>query len=162
MTYAATTEVSVEKSRAEIEAILGRYGARRFGYMTDENSAQIGFVVHDMGVKFILPLPKRDEKRFWSTPGGRRRRNEQEAYLAWEQGCRSAWRALCLCIKAKLEAVQCGITTFEQEFLAHFILPNGETFGDHAIPQLATIRNGQMPRLLLENSKPERPVHDHI
>lgn len=154
MNYAAQTEVSVEKSRAEIESILGRYGANRFGYMTEPERAIIGFVANGMAVKFVLPLPTRDEKRFWQTPHGRRRRTEQEAYAAWEQGCRSSWRALCLCIKAKLEAVQCGITTFEQEFLAHFVLPNGSTFGQHAIPQLDEIKSGHMPILMLTEGKP--------
>lgn len=34
-------------------------------------------------------------------------------------------------IKAKLEAIECGPTTFEEEFLAHTVLPNSKgTEGD--------------------------------
>lgn len=59
-----------------------------------------------------------------------------QAHQAWEQACRQRWRALSLCIKAKLEAVAAGITTFEHEFLAHFLTGDGRTVGDHIIPQL--------------------------
>ena len=42
-------------------------------------------------------------------------------------GCRQRWRALNLAIKAKLEAVESGIVTFDQEFLAHIVGPSGQT-----------------------------------
>lgn len=65
------------------------------------------------------------------------RREPKAAYDEWEKACRQRWRALALCIKAKLEAVECGITTFESEFLAHIVLPNGETMADRALPYIA-------------------------
>jgi hypothetical protein len=34
------------------------------------------------------------------------------------------WRALLLMIKAKVEAVESGVVTFEDEWLAHFVLPS--------------------------------------
>jgi hypothetical protein len=52
-------------------------------------------------------------------------------------------------IKAKLEAVQAGIVTFEEEFLAHILLPSGETVGEWATPQLEDIYEaGGMPEVL--------------
>ena len=54
---------------------------------------------------------------------------------------RQRWRALALCIKAKLEAVECGITSFEEEFLAHVVMPNGQTFGKLALAQIERRRN---------------------
>lgn len=103
-------------------------------------------------VKFELPLPDRNDKRFFRTPHGRRQRTPDEAFRAWEQACRSNWRALALCVKAKLEAVTTGITTFEAEFLAHFVMPNGQTLGQVAIPQLEQAsKEGRMPQLLLGN-----------
>ena len=39
MSYAKDTSVSVERSRAEIETTLTRYGATAFGYATDEGRA---------------------------------------------------------------------------------------------------------------------------
>ena len=35
-----------------------------------------------------------------------------------------------LVIKAKLEAVEAGVTTFEQEFLANMVLPDKTTVSD--------------------------------
>lgn len=43
MNYAQNTEVSVEKSRAEIERTLQRYGATKFMYGSDTNRAVIAF-----------------------------------------------------------------------------------------------------------------------
>lgn len=148
MSYATETTVSVEKSRAEIESILARYGATRFAYATEEKRAAIMFVINNMGVRFELPLPDKSEKRFWETPHRKNRRTEQEAYREWEQACRSSWRSLGLCIKAKLEACSARITSFEAEFLAHIVLPDGGTFGDVAIPQIAAMRDsGKQPQL---------------
>ena len=54
-----------------------------------------------------------------------------------------------LAIKAKLEAVEAGISSFEEEFLAHVVLPDGSTFGAWAKPQLAAVyAGGSMPALL--------------
>jgi len=54
-------------------------------------------------------------------------------------------------VKAKLEAVDSGITTFEAEFLAHFVIPGGGTFGEYAIPQIEEVsKTGQMPLLAMD------------
>ena len=51
-------------------------------------------------------------------------------------------------VQAKLEAVESNITTLEQEFLAHIVLPGGKTFGDEVIPQLEKIyKTGKVPAL---------------
>lgn len=64
----------------------------------------------------------------------------------WEQGCRQAWRALTLCIKAKLEAVSAGISEFEDEFLAHIVLPGGGTVSQWIRPQIENAYlTGDMP-----------------
>ena len=71
------------------------------------------------------------------------------ALKAWEQAGRQRWRALALVIKAKLEAVESGITEFDDEFMAHIMLPSGETFGSWAKPQIAAAYDtGDMPPLL--------------
>lgn len=153
--YAAKTTVSVEKSRAEIESILVRYGASSFMYGWDVNGAMIAFVV-DVGsddkrqVRFHLPLPSRDERRF--THHSRGRRTAASAEQEWEQACRQRWRALALVVKAKLEAVETGIATFEDEFLAYIMLPEGQTVGEWIGPQLVAAYDpdrGVMPKKLM-------------
>lgn len=149
MTYAENTSVPVERSKAEIETTLQRYGACEFVSGWDADKALIGFRCRDKFVRFELPLPKRDDKRFTHTPARRTLRRPDEAYRAWEQACRQKWRALALCIKAKLEAVESGITTFEDEFLAHIVMPNGQTIGRWMVPQIEQmVESKQMPRLL--------------
>lgn len=138
-TYASKTQVPVERSRAEIERTLARYGAEQFLYGWDRVGAVIAFVVAvDSGqkrqVRFTLPLPDKSDHHF--THHTRGRRTETETERMWEQACRQRWRALALVIKAKLEAVGAGIATFEDEFLSYTMLPSGETVGEWLSPQL--------------------------
>ena len=141
--YAASTSVSPERSRAEIEHILSRYGAKQFAYGWGSTGAMIGFQYQNRLIRFSLSFSDPKELR---TPKGRRPRNLATAH---EQVTRQQWRALSLAIKAKLELVESGITTFEQEFLAHVVLPDGRTVGEWASPQLEMIySNRNMPPLL--------------
>jgi hypothetical protein len=151
--YAAGTEVGADRSRAEIERTLSRYGARQFMYGWDERRAVLGFVAADRQVRFVLPLPDRDDPEFNETPTGRRRTGSA-ASTAYEQAIRQRWRALALVIKAKLEAVESGIVGFEQEFLAHLVLPDGSTVGDLVVPRVAeAYETGQTPTLLPQYSR---------
>ncbi len=52
-------------------------------------------------------------------------------------------------IKATLEAVESGITTFEEEFLAHIVMPDGMTVGNHVRPTIAAWYAGGTMRPLL-------------
>ncbi len=136
--YAASTTVTVERSRNEIEATLLRYGAAQFMYGWEATGAIIAFVVETpqgkRQVRFELPLPSRDERRFTHHATGARTATAAEKL--WEQACRQRWRALLLVVKAKLEAVESGIATFEDEFLAYILLPDGGTVGQLLAPQL--------------------------
>jgi hypothetical protein len=108
------------------------------------------FTLSGRHIKFILPLPDPESRDFTHTPSEGRPRTRENAERAWEQACRQRWRALALVIKAKLEAVSAGITTVEDEFLAHTILPDGRTMGEWAKPQIAeAYRIGAMPEHLM-------------
>lgn len=145
--YAENTEVSADKSRAEIERTLQRYGAGSFMYGWDGNRAVIAFGLAGRKVQMILTLPDKSEFRF--TPGRRLERSESQIHAAWEQACRQSWRALALVIKAKLEAVEAGIATVEDEFLAYTMLPNKATVGQWMQPQIErALSSGQMPEIL--------------
>jgi hypothetical protein len=149
-TYAKNTQVSVDRSRAEIERILSRYGAVGFvsGWQRNPSIAVIGFQIDGRMVKIQLPLPDANAKEFQRTETGRPRARAT-AEKAWEQSCRQRWRALCLIVKAKLEAVDAGISTIEREFLADVVLPDGTTLGEWVAPQMdAIVRDRAMPPLL--------------
>ena len=147
--YAESTSVSSEKSRAEIERTLARYGADQFAYGWNGDQAMIGFRMHDRQVRLVLTLPDRNDDEFQRTPARRNRRTPEQSAAAWEQACRQRWRALALVIKAKLEAVAAGISEFEDEFLAHTVLPDGSTAGQWMRPQIAAAYvSGTMPAML--------------
>ncbi len=150
MQFAKETQVSVEKTQAEIAAVVRRYGADQYANGWRPGCAMIEFSIKKTHVRFILPLPDKSEKRFQVTPAGRRKHTAEQAYQAWEQACRQLWRALLLVIKAKLEAVECGITTFEHEFLAQIVMPNGMTIGDALVPRLTPILEGKLSLPMLE------------
>jgi hypothetical protein len=147
MAYAATTNVSAESSRSEIERILTRYGADQFMYGWDADRAIVGFRAQDRQIKFEIVMPRRDERRF--THHSRGMRTADGAHKEWEQGCRQRWRALALVIKAKLEAIEAGISEFEAEFMANIVLPDGSTVGEWMRPQIdAAYDSGRMPSML--------------
>jgi hypothetical protein len=148
--YAADTSVSTERSRAEIETTLRRYRADQFGYATNMRGATVMFTLGGRHIRFILPLPDPAAREFTHTPAKGLPRTSAEAERAWEQACRQRWRALALVIKAKLEAVSAGITTVEDEFLAHTVLPDGRTMGEWAKPQIdEAYQIGSMPQHLM-------------
>jgi hypothetical protein len=149
MKFASDTNVSVERSKAEIEATIMKYGATGLLTGWHGNHAMVQFEMKTRQLRFMLPLPDKADKRFWYTPARRNKRDEHGAYLEWEQACRQRWRALLLAIKAKLEAVECGISEFEQEFMANIVLPDGFTIGERILPGLPEVfRGGKMPPLL--------------
>lgn len=141
--YAEKTDVTPERSRMEIERTLTRYGASAFGYGWQEGRAVVSFKANDRFVQFVIELPDpRDVER---TPSGRERKGSA-LNAAHEAAIRQKWRALSLCIKAKLEAVASGIASFEEEFLANIVLPNGSTVGELLAPQIENAyENGAMP-----------------
>lgn len=151
MTYAKETSVPVEKSRADIERLLVRYGAAKFFSGWDADAAVIGFNMRDRFVQFRLPLPRRDE--FKVTPTGQTRWSEPAIDRAFEQAQRSRWRALLLVIKAKLESVAAGIESFEEAFLPHIMVSDGEggttTIGAVVIPEIDASYRGKTPLLAL-------------
>ncbi|MFI4881401.1 MAG: hypothetical protein ACIAQU_02325 [Phycisphaerales bacterium JB064] len=63
----------------------------------------------------------------WRTPSKKQKRTPEQARTAWEQACRSKWRALYLVMKAKLVAVDEGISTIEREFLPDVVTEDGTT-----------------------------------
>lgn len=130
MTYAQRTKVPIENTRNEIERTLARYGADRFAYFTEPTKAMIVFEIQNRRVRFDLPLKEGTNE-------------------CSHQNRRSRWRALFLCIKAKLELVESEIESFEEAFLAHVVLPDGSTVYEHTAPRLDAIaKGGEMQPLL--------------
>ena len=127
MAYAEQTKVPVERTKAEIEALMRRYGATAFGTAQEADRGLVFFRLKERMIRFELPLA-----------------------VKGEQAMRTKWRALLLVIKAKLEAVASGIVTMEDEFLAQTVMSDGETVGKKIQAQVdENYRVGGPPKLML-------------
>jgi hypothetical protein len=128
--FAEYTKVPVSQTRLELEALLKRYGADQSLFGSEVGRAVIGFRIKGLQIKIALKLPR-----------------GTSAQDAREE--RRLWRALLLVIKAKLEACHSGIAVIEDEFAAYVVMPDGQTLGDWARPQIAAMyESGKMPPLL--------------
>lgn len=146
--FAQKTSVPVDRSRAEVERVLQRYGASGFGYSWQRREVPIeppplhgaktelreySDIVFDFKgrrIRLDVPMP-----------------TEREAGTAAkvEAATRQRWRALLLVLKAKLEAVESGISTLEREFLADIVTEDGRTVGDILVPRITeAVRSGRL------------------
>jgi hypothetical protein len=153
--YAENTDVTSEKSRAEIERTLTRYGAESFMYGWKDGAAMIAFRAKDRNIRFLLPMPDKKAREFThrrpSDEYSNTRTGAEVFAKRYEQSVRQRWRALSLCIKAKLEAVSAGITQFEEEFYAHIVLPGGRTVYEETHANVAIAYESGEMQLLLPN-----------
>lgn len=145
--YAEGTEVSVEKSKGEIEALIQKAGADEFASGSKPGQSMIQFKLSGRVIRFTLPLPDKTDKKFnFCGRYNNRHRAPEMAYKAWEQACREKWRALYLSIKAKLYSVECGIEQFDSAFMAQVVMPNGRTMEELAVPMICqAYERGTMP-----------------
>lgn len=132
--YAEDTKVPTAQSRAQIETMLRKASANRIVTMDEALEAVVAFMLAGRLIRLRIEIPGD----------------------ASDQRRRAIWRAIGLVVKGKIEAVAQGITTVEQEWLAHVVLPNGRTVGDWVEPQLQVAYDeGRMPTepLMLEGPR---------
>lgn len=131
--FAQGTTVQIARSRAEIEKLVLKHGASSYASGYEGDRANILFKMKDRRVRFTLVL-------------------ERPSAPKAEEENRRRWRCLVFILKAKLEAVENGLVTFEEEFLSAIVIPgaHGETVGQWVGPQLKqAYENGAaMPPLL--------------
>lgn len=144
--YAQKTKVPTNRSRDEIERVLVRYGATSFVYGWEGDAAVIGFTMEGVRIRLQVTMPGPEE--FAHDKRGRRR-TKSAVEQSVSQAQRQRWRALKLVVQAKLEAVDSGISTVKDEFLAFIVLPGGLRVRDHALPAVAeTYETGKVVGLL--------------
>lgn len=139
-TYASETEVPIERSKAQIEGLLIKYGAE--GYHTGWQAATtddpgwdaIEFLWKGKQIRFRLPRPTASDRAFVDKYG--MRLGGTKLQKAMDQKNRQRWRVLYLVVKAKLEAVEAGIAIFEEEFLSFIVTASGKTVGEVLLPRL--------------------------
>ena len=147
--FAVNTDVSAERTLSEIQATLKRYGASRMAYAEDDFEVSVMFEMQSRRVRFTLPLPDKNAEAFVAKGGNQNIKKGSFNQSVYDQAVRSKWRALLLAIKAKLESVESEIETFDEAFMAQLVLPNNETVGKWAAPQIElAYSSGKMPPLL--------------
>lgn len=139
--YARRTPVEVVRTRTQIEDELRRRGASSFGYNVNDaaGEAVIAFTMGGLQVRMILPLPAFDDDAFRYTSSGKYQRAPAEQAKAYDAELRRRWRSLLLIVKAKLVAVDDGITTMEREFLPDVVVGD-TTVWERVRPELERAR----------------------
>lgn len=132
MAYAERTKVPVAQTIAEIGKVVAKYGGDQFIYAVMDERLVVGFTSERRQVRFQVEQDPSDG-----------------------QTSRQRARALLLVLKAKLEAVESGVSVFEDEFLANIVLPDGKLVAQHIKPYLteAYAHGGDVPPLLPDFSK---------
>lgn len=152
--YASKTKVEVDQTEQQIKKMLRAAGATSTSFSEGPGMAMVMFDMEERRITFKLPLPSIEAAEF-NKPvkanqfGTTRPPSPASVEKAWEQACRARWRALHLCIKAKIESINAGVETFEDAFLAHVVMPDGKTVGEHAREGIAiAYQTGKMQPLL--------------
>lgn len=150
--YAQTTSVPVERTKAEIDRLLGKHGAEKRSIGTDGETAIVHFMLGRSRVRLRIPLPQRNDRKFvFLDPSNRYsyERGKSAADKMWQQATRARWRGVLLLLKAKLEAIEIGLSTPEREFLADIFLPDGRTVHEALVEPLEQMYlSGETPMLL--------------
>jgi hypothetical protein len=147
--YAEGTTVTVESSRGEITGILAKHGCDRMAWGTEPEGDTLQFVLKGKQFRFKIERPTAESlyKR-WEADGDKTAHqlrylpNDTQVAAEW----RRRWRAHVLLIKAKLEFIEGGDTTLEQEFLPYAVMKDGRTVGE-------LIAEGGLPLLTAGNGK---------
>jgi hypothetical protein len=136
MAYAAGTVVTADRSRMEIERELTKRGATAFGYNWTGDESVVAFTLNGLQVRIGLALPRREDYQDYRAANSRRVSGQK----VYDDEVRRRWRALALVVKAKLVAVDEGITSLEREFLADVVLSDGMTVLDATRQQIEGAR----------------------
>jgi hypothetical protein len=135
--YAGRTTVTPERSKAEIESALKRYGADQLvtGWSAD-GRVLISFTLKGKAIKFTDQMPPS---------------NAFASDAKHQQAIRQRWRAITLYLKAQLEWIENSGRPVEEVFFPHLLLPSGATVVEENLPILRqALEQHKVPRLLEE------------
>ena len=146
--YAEDTEVTVQRSQAEIAEALQRYGAADFITGTVDGAGLICFKLRGRAYQIRLPLPTIADDLVRLTSAGKLR-PAAEIPRAIEQANRCRWRVFLLHVKALIESDRCLAIPLEEALLAYVALPGGGTVGQEVLPRIeAAYASGRRVPLL--------------
>jgi hypothetical protein len=119
------TEVAVSRSQAQIRDLLVKHGATAFsfgeGKVADVVSATIEFESTGYAVRLRVPLKAPTAEEVSKRTARSKKGAAQATADLFEREAMRIWRVLHWIVKARLEAVEEGVETFEQAFLPHLL-----------------------------------------
>jgi hypothetical protein len=141
-----TTTVATEKSQGAIRKLLLDFGAAEFQFgegTSPDGSKWSGVSFTHGGHQVLMQVPMKppdDAELRRQAAAARRAKTRTLAEIQrgyWEQEEKRIWRVLYWSIKARMIAVDEGVETMEQAFLAHLVDPRtGLTLWQHVQPAL--------------------------
>lgn len=136
MTLPYSSATSGDKAMAEIQRILQQFGCNKFGVMTDWDAGTLLVQFEWRGAKVSFPASFKGYASAWLkekpyTSRMRCTKAEHEA-KALEIGSIAVYSILRDWIKAQVVAVETGLVSFDEVFMAHVLLPNGQRMIEHA------------------------------
>lgn len=133
--YAKNTKVTASRSKVQVQELLVNYGIDEFFFGTSPRGEGVGFKYDGKVYKHNVPMPNRNDFR-----------NETQH----NQAIRQRWRIFYMSLKMKLEEVQDGGISFEDQFLSMMTLPDGSTVADFMkLPEnVEKLNEAEMPKLL--------------
>jgi hypothetical protein len=132
--YSSAT--SGDKAMAEIQRILQRFGCNKFGTMTDWDAGTLIVQFEWHGARVSFPANFKGYATAWlkENPWTSRKASTKAEWeaKALEIGSIAVYSILRDWIKAQVVAVETGLISFDEVFMAHVLLPNGQRMIEHA------------------------------
>jgi len=127
---------SGDKALGEIQKLLQRFGCNRFGVMTDWDDGILLMQFEWNGLKVSFPASFKGYASAWlkENPWNNRKQATKEQWesKALEIGSVAVYSVLRDWIKANVTAVETGLVTVDDVFMAHVLLPNGQRMSEYA------------------------------
>jgi len=125
--YMETTQISAARTVAQIQEILGRYGAEAILTEYDRDTREVVSVSFKITIgerKIPFTLPCRWQSIFEALKS-RRRRGAKDKDL--QQAKRVAWRQILRWVEAQLALVETDMVKMQEVFLPYTVRADGKT-----------------------------------
>lgn len=151
MAYAEGTTVPAERTIAEIRALLDKHGSTHFVQGSAPERDVVQFKIDGRQYRFDVERPTAEEMLQAFADAGGRTYGSSFVRISWGDRAaaewRRRWRARLLWLKAQLEFAE--DVPIVSSMLSMLVLPDGQTLGDWAEPQVTEMyAGGRMPPML--------------
>ncbi|BCT74755.1 hypothetical protein SCMU_05970 [Sinomonas cyclohexanicum] len=129
--YVRGASITAAASQSEIQQMLMSSGATGLRWSREDGKAAIAFRAEPRRFRLVLALPH-------TADGLPPRVTAYATAKTPHDLSRQRWRQLSLLIRAKLDAVDSGIATFDEEFLGYMLDPEDGAY--HLVPSTSWTR----------------------